>query len=250
MVFFHFESDIGKKRTLNEDSYGYCTSADGSVRFFIVADGMGGHNAGEIASKLAVDTFIEHASAFDATGIRASSMPKRLSNFIKETVFVIDRKIIKKARSGENCFGMGTTAVICALYGRKAVIGNVGDSRAYIANRYTGIKQFTVDHSYIEELIRSGHLTEEEIENHPQKNAITRALGFLEEQGADVFVKDVARGERILLCSDGLTSMVSDEKISDIVNGNLFITLACKKLVKCANDNGGTDNITVAVIHP
>jgi len=250
LIFFHFESDIGKKRTLNEDSYGHCTSADGSVRFFIVADGMGGHNAGEIASKTAVDTFIECASEFDAAHIRPTSMPDRLSKFIKDTVFKIDRRIIKKSRGGDNCFGMGTTAVICAIYGKKAVIGNVGDSRAYIANKYTGIKQITVDHSYVEELIRSGHLTREEVNNHPKKNAITRALGFLEEKGADVFVKDISKGERILLCSDGLTSMVPDKKIADIMNGNLFVTLACKKLIKCANDNGGTDNITVAVIQP
>ncbi|MBQ8164999.1 MAG: Stp1/IreP family PP2C-type Ser/Thr phosphatase [Clostridia bacterium] len=250
MIFFHFESDIGKKRTLNEDSYGYCVSADGSVRFFIVADGMGGHNAGEIASKMAVDTFVEAASAFDATHIRSSSMPDRLSKFIKDTVFKIDRKIIKKSRGGDNCFGMGTTAVICAVFGRTVVIGNVGDSRAYIANKYTGIKQITVDHSYVEELKKSGYLTQEEVDNHPKKNAITRALGFLEEEGADVFIKELSRGERIILCTDGLTSMVSDEKISEIVNGNLFLTLACKKLVKCANENGGTDNITVAVIQP
>jgi len=250
VIFFHFESDIGKKRTLNEDSYGHCTSADGSVRFFIVADGMGGHNAGEIASRIAVDTFIECASAFDATNIRPSSMPDRLGKFIKDTVFKIDRKIIKKARGGDNCFGMGTTAVICAVFGRKAVIGNVGDSRAYIANKYTGVKQITVDHSYVEELIKGGHLTRDEISNHPKKNAITRALGFLEEEGADIFVKDISRGERIILCSDGLTSMVPDETISDVVNGNLFITLACKKLIKIANENGGADNITVAVIQP
>ena len=250
MIFYHFESDIGKKRTLNEDSYGHCTSADGSVRFFIVADGMGGHNAGEVASKMAVETFIQAASAFDATHIRLSSLPDRLSKFIKETVFKIDRKIIKKARSGDNCFGMGTTAVMCAVFGKTAVIGNVGDSRAYIANKYTGVKQITVDHSYVEELKKSGYLTQEEVANHPKKNAITRALGFLEEEGADIFIKELSRGERILLCTDGLNSMVSDEAIADIVNGNLFLTLACKKLIKTANDNGGTDNITVAVIQP
>lgn len=250
MIFFHFESDIGKKRTLNEDSYGHCTSADGSVRFFIVADGMGGHNAGEIASRMAVDTFIECASAFDATHIRTSSMADRLGKFIKDTVFKIDRKIIKKSRGGDNCFGMGTTAVVCAVFGRTAVIGNVGDSRAYIVNKYTGAKQITVDHSYIEELKKGCRLTREEIENHPKKNAITRALGFLEEEGADIFVKEISRGEKIVLCTDGLTSMVKDKKIAEIINSNLFLTLACKKLIKCANDNGGADNITVAVIQP
>lgn len=250
MIFFHFESDIGKKRTLNEDNYGHCMSADGSVRFFIVADGMGGHNAGEIASKIAVDTFIECAAAFDGTGIRPTSMPDRLGKFIKDAVYKIDRKIVKTSRGGENCFGMGTTAVICALFERKAIIGNVGDSRAYIANKFTGVRQITVDHSYVEELIKSGHLSREEVENHPKKNAITRALGFLEDQGADIYVKEISRGERIVLCTDGLTSMVKDDKIADIVNGNLFVTLACKKLIKCANENGGTDNITVAVIQP
>ena len=235
---------------LTEDSCGHCLSADGSVHFFIVADGMGGHNAGEIASRIAVDTFIDRASAFDASNIRQSSLPDRLSNFIRDTVFTIDRKIIKSARSKEGCFGMGTTAIMCALFGKTVVIGNVGDSRAYIVNKITGIKQITVDHSFVEELVRSGQISREEMEKHPKKNAITRALGFLEEEGADIFVKNLARGERLLLCSDGLNSMVPDEKIEEIVNRSGFVKSACKKLIECANNNGGADNITVAIIQP
>jgi len=223
-------TDAGRKRRRNEDSYVL------EPPLFAVADGMGGAQAGEVASRLAVDAFREFHEADEL------EPEKRVTAIIQEA----NRRIYERAREDTQASGMGTT-VTAALVGEESVsIGHVGDSRAY---RLRGgqLEQLTDDHSLVADLVRGGRLTPEEADVHPQRSVITRALGTDPEVDVDAFTFEAEPGDVILLCSDGLTTMLTDEEIVAIVGRAKSLEHAAKQLVKAANRRGGEDNVTVVL---
>jgi protein phosphatase len=221
-------SDTGRKRRRNEDSYVV------QPPLFAVADGMGGAQAGEVASRLAAGA-LEEADAQDI------SAPERLASVIQEA----NRRVFERAASDPATSGMGTTMTV-ALVGEDGVtIGHVGDSRAYVV-REGRLDQLTEDHSLVNELLKSGKLSREEAEVHPQRSVITRAVGTDPDVDVDTFVVDANEGDIFLLCSDGLTDMVGDDDILETVERHRDdLDRVTKALVSAANRGGGEDNITV-----
>ena len=234
-------SDVGKKRTQNEDSF-YASDFIKNTGYIIVADGMGGHNAGEIASKMAVDTireyFSENADWKTVNDIR---------RILKESIEQANKKIFEKSQKDEILFGMGTTIVLCIIEENNLYIANVGDSRLYHIKKDV-INQVTKDHSLVQKLIDQGEISEEEAENHPNKNVITRAVGTNEEVEIDFYKFCADENDTVVICTDGLSNMVKKEEILNISNEYGDVCECAKKLVDEANLNGGPDNITVAVI--
>lgn len=233
-------TDIGRRRQLNQD-FIYCseTPVGNLPNLFIVADGMGGHNAGDYASVLAVETVVEEIEA----------------SFEKNPVKILEHAItrantILRERASENyrLSGMGTTLVAAACFGRYIEVANVGDSRLYVVG--DEITQITVDHSLVEEMVRMGGIGREEARNHPDKNIITRAVGAKDDVEIDFFNLELKTGEMVLLCSDGLTNMVDDEMIHRIIKNGGNLRDRVEELVETANLNGGKDNISVIVIEP
>lgn len=233
-------TDIGRRRKLNQDFIYFSETPVGNLpNVFIVADGMGGHNAGELASRYTVETIVEEITA----------------SFEKNPVIILGKAIEKanantrrKASEDKALFGMGTTVVIATCIGRYLEVANVGDSRLYLINN--DIEQITVDHSLVEEMIRMGGIDRESARNHPDKNIITRAIGARDTVEADFFNLELQAGDTILLCSDGLTNMVKDEEIQQIIKNGKSLKERAEALVQAANNNGGKDNISVIIIEP
>jgi PPM family protein phosphatase len=223
-------TDAGRKRRRNEDAYVVAPP------LFAVADGMGGAQAGEVAARLATAAFHEY---HDADELEAE---QRVAAIIQEA----NRRIFERARADTEVSGMGTTVTAALVEGSRIVIGHVGDSRAY---RLRGgrLEQLTDDHSLVADLVRGGRISPEEAEIHPQRSVITRALGTDREVDVDSIAVDAEPDDVYLLCSDGLTTMVTDEEILDIVGGAKSLEHAGKDLVKAANRRGGEDNITVVL---
>jgi serine/threonine protein phosphatase PrpC len=223
-------TDAGRKRRRNEDSFVV------EPPLFAVADGMGGAQAGEVASRLAAAAFREFHDADEL------APEERVEAIIQEA----NRRIFDRARADAAASGMGTT-ITAAVVGEDSVtIGHVGDSRAYRI-RDGELEQLTQDHSLVADLIRSGRLTPEEADTHPQRSVITRALGTDPEVDVDTFTVEVAPGDVFLLCSDGLTTMVGDDEILRLVRESSGLESAGKALVKAANRHGGDDNVTVVL---
>ena len=221
-------SDTGKKRRRNEDSYVVAPP------LFAVADGMGGAQAGEVASRLA-------AAALEDTDSGSLSGPERVVSLIQEA----NRRVYERAANDPATSGMGTTMTVALVEGEVVTIGHVGDSRAYLA-RDGGLEQLTEDHSLVNELLKSGKLSREEADVHPQRSVITRAVGTDPDVDVDAFTVGAAEGDVFMLCSDGLTDMVSDEDIFDVLERyREDLDRATKALVSAANRAGGEDNITV-----
>jgi serine/threonine protein phosphatase PrpC len=223
-------TDAGRKRRRNEDSF---------VReppLFAVADGMGGAQAGEVASRLAAAAFREFHEADDL------DPEERVAAIIQEA----NRSIYERARSDAQASGMGTTITAALVTGSSVAIGHVGDSRAYRL-RQGRLEQLTEDHSLVADLVRSGRLAPEEADTHPQRSVITRALGTDLEVDVDTFTVEAEAGDIFLLCSDGLTTMVDDEEITQTVAKADSLGHATKALVKAANRAGGEDNVTVVL---
>ena len=234
---------IGKVRQINEDSF-YIPSVDNDIALFIVADGMGGHNAGEIASSEAIQLVVEHINKnYDEYQKQESSITKLLS----EAILTANHIIYQKSISDPALEGMGTTFSSVIIEKGKIYIGHVGDSRVY-AIKKNNIYQLTRDHSYVEQLIKNGTITREEAVNHPQKNVITRALGAEVIVETDISVRHFQKNDKLILCTDGLTNLVSDKQILETVQNCESCQDAAEKLVNMANDLGGTDNITVIII--
>lgn len=238
MVRSYALTDIGRRRQLNQD-FVYCseTPVGNLPNVFIVADGMGGHNAGDYASVLAVETVVEEIGA----------------SFEKSPVKILEHAITKantvlRQRASENfsLSGMGTTLVAATCIGRYLEVANVGDSRLYVVG--DEITQVTVDHSLVEEMIRMGGINREEARNHPDKNIITRAVGAKDDVEVDFFNLELQTGDMVLLCSDGLTNMVDDEMILRIIKNGGNLRDRVEELVETANINGGKDNISVVII--
>jgi len=234
-------SDIGKTRKVNQDSCGYHTACDG-LGFFIVADGMGGHNAGEVASLATVNTFLEKAKT-----LREIKSEKQAADFIKGAFRRANDIILYKAAADASMAGMGTTAVAAIVTENTFIIGNIGDSRAYIISD-SKIQQITEDHSYVAQLLKAGSIKEEEAKVHPKRNEITRAVGVEFYREPDIFNNEYKAGDILLLCSDGLDKMVDDSEILDIVLTEKEPEQMCTKLICAANDAGGTDNVTVLAV--
>ncbi len=224
-------SDIGRARVRNEDSY--------LVKdpLFAVADGMGGHKGGDVASSLALQTIDAAAAAPEQEDV------ERLVEQIKEA----NHRVLERGESDKDLRGMGTTVTALLTADGKAHVVHVGDSRAYRL-RDGAFQQLTEDHTLVQRMVREGKLTEEEAARHPQRSVLTRALGVDVDIPIDQLTLDVQEGDRVLLCTDGLTSMVGRERIQGILEGEAEPQAACERLIDAANRAGGDDNITVIVI--
>lgn len=240
---FAAKCDRGMVREKNEDSYNIISGYKDVPTTFIIADGMGGHNSGEIASKTAVDFISKSVLEFPEKKIANGDIPL----FIKQIIEDANREVINVSKERIENYGMGTTVIVASVWDDNLYIGHVGDSRLYLI-RDGKMERITTDHSYIEELVQNGTLTREEAENHPQKNIITRALGCFDEIVVDTYVCEIRKGDYFVLCTDGLTNMLSENEIKDIVLSADNPETACDALVRKANENGGEDNITVIVI--
>jgi serine/threonine protein phosphatase PrpC len=239
-------TDVGRVREVNQDSF----AAIDLIGLYIVADGMGGHAAGEKASLSAVTTAIEIFSAYDFEQQRLSGSDVTLGieDVIKIALKEANNRIIQASISSIHLQGMGTTEVISVYFEDHIYFGNVGDSRGYLV-RANEIRQLTRDHSVVQDLKDQGLITEEEAKVHPYRNVITRCLGMQADIDVDTFKMPLEAGDKILMCTDGLTNHVSNEEIRDFVFGSDDLDAICKKLVDKANERGGTDNITVVLLH-
>lgn len=240
-MLFASKTDVGQVRSSNQD---YVFAASESIgplsNLFVIADGMGGHKAGEYASSKAV----QHA----VSTIESSAL--------KEPVAVLDQAIssansviYEMAASDDSKRGMGTTFVAATICGQHLYVANVGDSRLYLVD-HSGLCQVTRDHSLVEEMRRSGEMTRDEAMHNPNKNIITRAVGVEAEVHPDYFDLFLQPREQILMCTDGLTNMVPDEEILRIMNTEPEPEMRAERLLELANFNGGKDNISVIVIDP
>jgi len=231
-------TNTGLVRSLNEDNYFVSEKPVGKLpNLFIVTDGMGGHNAGEIASKLAIDEFVEYCKRTDIELVE-----KMLVKGIEHA----NKVIYNKAKKDTNLFGMGTTFVACTVIDPYIYIANIGDSRLYVFR--DELKQITIDHSYVEELIRAGEITRAEGYNHPDRNKITRAIGTNEEIEVDLFKLNIKDISKILMCSDGLTNMLLDEHIVEIISNYDDLSKQGTTLIEKSLEKGGLDNITLIII--
>lgn len=234
-------TDTGQRRDTNQDYMYTSETAVGNLpNLFLVADGMGGHAAGDYASRCTIEQTVESISASGLTEPVA---------LMQEAVNRANLLLLLAAQNDPGKAGMGTTLVAATCMDHQLYAANVGDSRLYIINQET-ITQITRDHSLVEEMVRLGEMDEADAKFHPDKNIITRAVGVFEEVAADFFETRIEEGDIILLCSDGLTNEVSDADIKRIVLGQRDIVEKAEKLVETANRNGGHDNITVVLIEP
>lgn len=233
-------TDIGQKRKLNQDFIYLSETPVGNLpNVFIVADGMGGHNAGDYASRYAVEIVVDEISA---------SLEKNPVRILGRAIEKANTMIRERAQSDTTLNGMGTTMVIATCIGQYLEVANVGDSRLY--RIHDTIEQITRDHSLVEEMVRMGGIDRASARNHPDKNIITRAIGAKDTVETDFFNLELQPGDMILLCSDGLTNMVDDEEIQRILNGEGTLKTRVEELVRLANQNGGKDNISAVVIEP
>ncbi len=229
-------SDIGLVRKLNEDYLG--SIEDDKKRLYVVADGMGGHNAGEIASKIAVESTIEY--------VNTQAEYDDLGNILSDAIKFANNKIYQHALSDSNTAGMGTTITACLIYNGKTIIANVGDSSCF-AIKEDGITKVTKDHSLVQQLVDSGSITEEQATNHPNKNIITRALGTNASVEVDLFHIELAETDKLVLCTDGLTNSVNKNEIYDIATKNNNVD-AVRQLIELSKLKGSTDNISVIIL--
>lgn len=235
------KTDIGKARQMNQDFY--CISQINEEMYLcILADGMGGYNGGEIASSLATNSAKEYIEEnFD----KIEHTEKEVMNLIKLSIEYANKAVLEKSKENAELEQMGTTLEICIIYKGKAYIGHIGDSRIYRIRKNI-IRRITTDHSYVEKLVKDGTITREEAFYHPKKNMLMKALGCNETIEPDIMVKEFLENDIMLMCSDGLTNMLTEEAIYNIVQEEP--KTACEKLVKKANENGGYDNISVILI--
>lgn len=241
-------SDVGKKRKHNEDAF----SSDVSERLFIVADGMGGHAAGEVASKITVETIGEFIAATRQK--EEATWPFKYnheldfnSNRLAVAIEKANERVMAAVAAQPWLKGMGTTVVAGLLNEKILSLAHVGDSRAYLL-RDGQLSRLTDDHSWVHEQVAAGILTEEEAKTHPLKNVVTRALGGGPSVSPDLQELVFSSGDRFLFCSDGLTTMVSDEEIRDAAMSIADPEGLCHTLVDMANEKGGVDNVTVVVV--
>jgi PPM family protein phosphatase len=239
---------VGRQRQHNEDSF----LVENDARLYLVADGMGGHAAGEIASRIAVDSiseFVLHTKEEEGTWPHAyDEHYKRLTNRLMAAVRIANTRVLEAMRKDARLRGMGTTVVACLADEETMSVAHVGDSRVYLI-RDNQLSRVTNDHSWVFEQVQAGMLTEAEAEKHPLRNVITRALGGALQVSPDASEIEMKHGDVFLLCSDGLTGMVPEDEILRLVTKNESnLEQACQELIDTANERGGIDNITAVLI--
>lgn len=246
-MIYSCASDIGRVRKNNED---YCKGEiiktnSGDVGIFALADGMGGHKKGEVASKLAV----ENIMCFLKENLLQNETIKidYIDDIIKQAYNNVNSIIYEKSIIDEEYSGMGTTLTTAILYKNNLYVANVGDSRCYLLNK-DGFEKITIDHSVVEQLVKAKIITEQEAKKHPGRNHITRAIGTEEIVIVDIFKHTIDRGDKILLSSDGLTGFVENETIKEIIQQSDEIVELTKQLIDVANEVSGRDNISVILI--
>jgi len=234
-------ADIGKKRKLNQDVvYATMDTVGNLPNLFIVADGMGGHSGGELASKWSVETVLD---------IVKNSKHTEAEAIFEQAVQAANKTIRQRASESDVLHGMGTTLVMASIDENAVQVANVGDSRLYLAEpKKKSIRQITVDHSLVEEMIVGGRISREDARYHPDKHIITRAIGAKEWLTADFFRVELKGRELILMCSDGLSNMLRDDEMAKILHGKKSIVQKANDLIKAANDKGGSDNIAVILV--
>lgn len=235
-------TDKGKVRPHNEDDGGIFNEKKGSL-LAVVSDGMGGHLAGEVASRMAVSSLKNYWQEEEVPPSTAADAEAWLTNKIQ----TVNHVIYDYAAQHPECHGMGTTIVCALFYGSSVTIAHIGDSRCYLL-REGSLQQITEDHSLVNELVRTGSLSKEDAENHPRKNVITKALGTDQTVEIDVRTIEFDRSELLLLCSDGLTDKVNEQEISEILLKDNSLDEKASALIEKANLYGGEDNITVAIL--
>ena len=234
-------SDVGRCRKVNQDMF----LLDESLGLFAIADGMGGHAAGEVASDLAINALA--VSLRESGPQQGAWSTSEAAELLRVALNEGNRRICESVLSRAEWRGMGTTMVALVLAGDRAVIGHVGDSRAYLL-RDGELRQLTSDHSWVNEQVKLGLLTAEQAHRHPMRNIVTRALGNQPAVEVDVIVETVRPGDVFALCSDGLSGMLDDQEIREVLTARGSVPqTACRELVDRANERGGEDNITVIV---
>ena len=233
--------DVGLKRKINQDCVFASEEPVGNLpNLFIVADGMGGHNAGDFASRSAVKYLVDY--------FRDSKEEEPVA-LIRSAIENANSNLLRESMEHEELKGMGTTLVVASAIDGHLHVANIGDSRLYAFGN-EGLVQITVDHSLVEEMVRIGEITRADARNHPDKNIITRALGTTADVDVDFFDELIEDGASFLMCSDGLSNMVEDSAIEDILSEDISIEEKTHKLISTANTNGGKDNIAVIIIEP
>mgnify|MGYP004494916705 CR=1 FL=1 len=234
-------SDKGMVRDMNQDYY-YISNSNIWYNLYILADGMGGYNGGEIASRLAVEATQKYISE-NIKGIELNR--DTLQQLLRKSMEYANEIVYEKSKEDIKLSEMGTTLEVCLIYNNKVYIGHIGDSRVYRIRKNI-IRKLTTDHSYVEKLVKDGTITREEAYNHPKKNMLIKALGCEPTIEPDIMVKGFLKDDILLICSDGLTNLLKDKEIYEIITNNL--ENADKILISRANENGGYDNITSIVI--
>ena len=232
------KTDIGMCRNMNQDCIFFSDKSVGNLpNLYIVADGMGGHQAGDYASAHAVSWFVEYVKSCDYVNP---------ITIIKTGIAKVNDRLYQMSAQHSELRGMGTTFVAAVTVDDNLYVANIGDSRLYIIG--DEVRQITLDHSLVEELIRTGQLERRKVRFHPEKNIITRALGTAREAVPDFFEVELKLSDKILLCSDGLTNMVEDDEIGAIIKRQPHVDKCCDSLIERANYYGGKDNIGVEVV--
>ena len=233
-------TDVGKVRKMNQDYVFATDEPQGTLpNLLVVADGMGGHKAGDFASKFTVETLKEEIK---------HSLKEGPKEVLLDAVQVVNKKLIETAEKDIKLDGMGTTLVAATVIDHTLHFINVGDSRLYLINQE--VKQLSRDHSLVEEMLRLGGISEEEAKHHPDKNIITRAIGVKEDVEADYYEYALKKGDVNLMCTDGLCNMVNEDEIFTIIKSARDIVEAGQLLINRANENGGKDNIGVVLAAP
>lgn len=236
------KSDVGKMRSNNEDSIFVYNESIGIIpNIFIVADGMGGHNAGEVASSKAIEFFVNYLCCYEF------SEQDRLEDIIESGMFSANKGVYNMSLANSEQYGMGTTFTVCFIGGFGLCYGHIGDTRIYVASE-KGIRQITQDHTYVNELVSAGKMSCEQAREHPKRNILTRALGTDNHIIIDKNTVALSDDDTVVICSDGLSNMVSDDEIFQIAKMECTSERKLDMLIDLANNRGGFDNISVIII--
>lgn len=235
-------SDIGKCRKNNEDAIFVPSSTDDIQNLFIVADGMGGCNAGEVASGYAIESFLQYIRME-----RDIHSQEDIPDLLTEAMVLANKAVYDKSNSQREFAEMGTTMVAAAIQDGKLFVTYAGDSRAYLF-RDKELRPLTTDHSFVMELVKLGSITREEAATHPKRNIITRAVGIKETIEVDTIVEKVTKGDILLLCTDGLSGALSDQDMAEVIGKRVKLEKKAQRLIEMANERGGYDNISLILV--